>query len=642
MQLGPKDALLSQREKKLATRKIKHEEYCNTSVSQACELVLPPSSSPSYSYSSSDDNDDDYNGNDATVRSATYQPPIRSKATSVEDDGFIHLSLPRKDLLSKSAEVATRCGISHRQQVALTAKLVKIGGGNLADTSLSVATSFRQRKTATKSSADNIKREFVEHMPKYLVLHWDSKVIKYAHHHKSDDRLAIIVSKPGSGDPPQRDQFLAAPCIRNSTGQVMADALDATLQQWEIPRERIIGTCWDTTASNTGRRLGAATLFDCQTDQACLWLACRHHVGELHIKHADETRGVSNGPTDSLFEKFRDEFETLPKDNLKLWEGVHDNQQPMTWLRHQANEVLIWGEQELLAGTFPREDYRELLELTVHYLGGDVVRPRVNAPPIIGFTMRHPGALHHARFMSKGLYILKIAMLIDVLPRKVLPHNKKSGIVRIAQFISLFYTRYFLTARLAAAAPNSDLTLWKLMCLYNVYDRRVASAVKLSIKNHLWYFTEQLVVLSLFDKSVGDDVKAAISAALQACVRPVVYPVGKPTFPENILVRADASPELSSFVGHNSYLMFDLLGIDSGWLNVPPPLWEANQQYQCMAEVVKSLSVVNDTAERCVKAVQDFANAAQDGTYRDEIILVSNSHRMKIPSFLKNEMEENI
>ena len=55
-----------------------------------------------------------------------------------------------------------------------------------------------------------------------------------------------------------------------------------------------------------------------------------------------------------------------------------------------------------------------------------------------------------------------------------------------------------------------------------------------------------------------------------------------------------------------------------------------------------SLSVVKDTAEHCVKAIQDFANAARDGMHRGGIILVSSSHCMKIPTFSKNEMEENL
>ena len=61
-----------------------------------------------------------------------------------------------------------------------------------------------------------------------------------------------------------------------------------------------------------------------------------------------------------------------------------------------------------------------------------------------------------------------------------------------------------------------------------------------------------------------------------------------------------------------------------------------------MVEMVHSLSVVNDTAQHCAKSVQNFANAAQDGMYRGDIILVSSSHCMKISTFSKNEMEENL
>lgn len=45
-----------------------------------------------------------------------------------------------------------------------------------------------------------------------------------------------------------------------------------------------------------------------------------------------------------------------------------------------------------------REDYREFLELTVIFLGGIPVR---------GISFRIPGAIHHARWMSKAIYTLK-------------------------------------------------------------------------------------------------------------------------------------------------------------------------------------------------------------------------------------------
>ena len=46
-------------------------------------------------------------------------------------------------------------------------------------------------------------------------------------------------------------------------------------------------------------------------------------------------------------------------------------------------------------------------------------------------------------------------------------------------------------------------------------------------------------------------------------------------------------------------------------------------------------------AERGVKDIQDYADAASDVAYRGRNILVSNSHWIKLTGFNKNEMEEN-
>lgn len=131
--------------------------------------------------------------------------------------------------------------------------------------------------------------------------------------------------------------------------------------------------------------------------------------------------------------------------------------------------------------------------------------------------------------------------------------------------------------------------------------------------------------------------KEAIATALRQIVRPHGFPPGKPAFP----IQRQDSP-LSSLVGPNSWLLFHLLGTNGHWLAQPPNLWDANPEYQMMATIVQHLEVVNDAAERGVKDTQDFANAARDGIQRGRIVLVSSSHRIRIPSFSKNEMEENL
>lgn len=230
---------------------------------------------PSYSESQPDDNEDE------------YVPPKENTSAKVS------LQMSRKDLLRGTADLATRCRVSHRVATAMTAKFVKLGQGQLKDFSLSKSTSHRHRQNELVKKEQLIKSNFELHMPKFLIVHWDGKIIKYDQRREMDERLAIVTSIPKPDTP---IQFLAAPLIPDGTGRSMRDALLDTIDEWSIPCKHIIGMCWDTTASNTGHLQGSATLFEQHMKRAILWIACRHHVGELHIKHADiEARGAWNG-----------------------------------------------------------------------------------------------------------------------------------------------------------------------------------------------------------------------------------------------------------------------------------------------------------------------------------------------------------
>ena len=89
-------------------------------------------------------------------------------------------------------------------------------------------------------------------------------------------------------------------------------------------------------------------------------------------------------------------------------------------------------------------------------------------------------------------------------------------------------------------------------------------------------------------------------------------------------------------------LAFHLLGANHEWLHLPPSAWSLNRDYLEMAQIMTDIAVVNDTAERGVKDVENYANASIDSEHRGKIILVPNSHRAKLPQFLKSEMENNI
>ena len=85
------------------------------------------------------------------------------------------------------------------------------------------------------------------------------------------------------------------------------------------------------------------------------------------------------------------------------------------------------------------------------------------------FVMRAPGALHHARFLASALYILKLSLLADDLPRGVLTVTMRQNVDRMAQYIALFHGSWFLQARVAPIAPRLDVQLWEDMCIYQVY-----------------------------------------------------------------------------------------------------------------------------------------------------------------------------
>ena len=92
--------------------------------------------------------------------------------------------------------------------------------------------------------------------------------------------------------------------------------------------------------------------------------------------------------------------------------------------------------------TFLREDYREFLELTLVYLSGEL--------PARIFFLQHPRAMHHARFMSKAIYLLKMELITE---RITVTAEKRRQVHRLAQIIALFYAKYFLLSRIAVFSP---------------------------------------------------------------------------------------------------------------------------------------------------------------------------------------------
>ena len=142
----------------------------------------------------------------------------------------------------------------------------------------------------------------------------------------------------------------------------MANCLVQTLNTYEL-LDKVEAVVFDTTASNTGKWRGCVPIFERLVKRALLWLACRHHISELFIKHAcAEIRGPTTGPDDVLFKLFKKNFHLMDLTQLQLWTMPANAND---WRRKRAADVLAWANRHMCEGTWPREDYRELVELTV-------------------------------------------------------------------------------------------------------------------------------------------------------------------------------------------------------------------------------------------------------------------------------------
>ena len=166
------------------------------------------------------------------------------------------------------------------------------------------------------------------------------------------------------------------------------------LEKWEF-KNKINALCCDTTDSNTGRLNEVCVLLEKQL----LHLPCRHHIYELVLKTVFEKKLPHiTTPDVPLFKKFKSFWNNI---NLKNITSGMDHERCRNSIQPVAKEIMTFVSKELTK-TIIRDDYREFVELTEYFITAD--RDKI-------VTVRPPGAMHHARWMSLAIYCLKIFLL---------------------------------------------------------------------------------------------------------------------------------------------------------------------------------------------------------------------------------------
>ena len=370
-------------------------------------------------------------------------------------------------------------------------------------------------------------------------------------------------------------KLLAVPKLPNGTGQAAADAVLAALDDWEV-KDRVKALSFDTTASNTGLSAGACTIIEQRLEHDVLHLACRHHIYELVLEKAMATcLGPSSGPDVVLFKRFQKKWASIDATKPEPFDGSD-----MPPHLHDTRDDLLAQFGRLLDNNYPRDDYRELLELAIIVLGG---------VPKRGVRISRPGALHRARWMAKAIYSMKIYLFRAQFR---LTASEKKGLQRIVTFVASTYVTAWFKAPLPASAPAQDLDFLKSLLKYQ--DESVSKATATVFGRHLWYLSERLVALAFFDEEVTIATKREMAISLRE-------EEGADDAPRRaqgeLTVASVSSKTMADFVTTGSASFFTLLGLDTDFLWKDSTQWEDEPSYNAATHRIKSLRVVNDFAE---------------------------------------------
>lgn len=475
---------------------------------------------------------------------------------------------------------ADRLNMTANQVVGFMAAVVNNSGGNVDDIVLSKSSAMRQRTSARTSQSRLIRENFDSSTG--CQVNFDGKLMKDLNGHQLGkvNRLAVTLHRESG------TKLLSIAKTDDSTGEGEASRINDILKDWGV-NNNVLAMGFDTTSSNTGINKGACKILQATLGKQLLWMACRHHVLELLLTAAyNELFGATSGPEVALFKKLQDVWQELNLTDIIL-PDIPPN------LEEQSTEILTFVETRLSdPSSLPRCDYKELLELTKLFLGGSISRKNGYK-----YRLQTPGAFHHARWMAKAIYILKMCLLQHQLSN--IHHTKKKKLTKMALFIVFVYLKPWFTAHSLTSAATTDLQLFQSLVDYKKIDKSMSGSCIKVLQRHTWYLTEENIAFSLFNEALPLSQRNELARSILTTMKKGKIAIKKPELPT-----IKEKSRLPDFTGPRTRLLFDLLGVSPEFLNKRN--WHLSDEYGLMKSALKMLSSTNDTAERAISLMSNY------------------------------------
>jgi len=502
----------------------------------------------------------------------------------------------RKTVLStKLAATLDRTNTSVRNSTMILASVInETDDSSLSHSLPSKSTVHRRRQSLRKQTAQHIKQCYEATKS---VVHWDGKLIPDVTGSASlIDRLPVLVTSTVDGD----SKLLGVSALLSGSGRDTAAAVHQQLKSWHC-ESFIIGLCFDTTASNTGRHSGACQLLETALNRNLLWLACRHHMHEILLSDVFTVCfGPSSGPEVIFFKRFREKWDNLPSHQPKL------STTPLI----SASDSLKSFITDELTQKHPRDDYLELLQLA-----GYMVGLKIEA------TVRRPGAIHRARWMAKALYTLKIELLYEGNEKILqLTGRQLQATQRFNRFVVEVYIQAWFSCRATVDAPSNDIQLINRLKDYN--DEAISKTGLKMMARHSWYLSPEMATVAIFSSLLSNSDK-------QKLVDNMISERGPHLITDLPYSVADL---------HVSQTFFETTACDDSFLSAPVEDWPGMQSFEQALSTVSRLPCVNDCAERGVALIEKFNSTTKDESQRQYLLQVVEQHRKTFCKLTSHEL----
>lgn len=416
---------------------------------------------------------------------------------------------------------------------------------------------------------------------------------------KKEDRLVILWHSD------DKDRLISIEKINNKSGLSQMRAIVAACESFNIRSRQIVALSCDNENTNTGTESGTCILLEYELMKYILRLMCRHHIYEIVLKAVYRYLFISETPV-NLFHSILVDMWSYIKDRNFPFDGFNENDEEMMGFTDESYFVYETFKERAIIELkghsnhpFVRDDYAEITNVSLKFLTG--VRTNLTKANQVQFrTLQNPS---NARFMSSAIQGLQCFLFRNNLDWEG-RETVISQLPRFCIFLTLIYVRYWNRSNSLFDAGINDLNILKELEEYKIIDNELANIAIDALSRHLYYLSEELIVLCLFSDKLSASCKSEIATKLsQLNVELPERNLRSNHIKFNGNVEDWRERELIDFVGERSLFLFQLLDIQYTFLNLDATHWATNIEYlDAKRKISASIVCVNDCAERAISA----------------------------------------